>query len=98
MKEIRGGKAEKLSSTSDEGLTFYKDALPIIGENCHQCHNSTQPMGGTFPLETYEQVAASAEVLLSKMQAEGDDQKPFFMPPFYAKSDAECTPPLPRGL
>jgi len=78
--------------------TFYADILPIVGENCQQCHNSAAPMGGAFPLETYEQVAPYASVLLKKMRPEGDTQDPFFMPPFNARSEDDCEPPHPfRG-
>ena len=76
-----------------EGPTFYQDILPLVGENCQQCHNSTLPMGAAFPLETYEQIAAFAPVLLSKMNPVGDTTDPFFMPPFNAKDGAECSPP-----
>ncbi len=85
--------------SSVDSPTFYQDVLPIIGENCQQCHNSSQPMGGAFPLETYEQVSAFAKILARKMRPEGDTQDPFFMPPFNARSEAECAPPHPfRGV
>lgn len=84
--------------TEVDGPTFYQDILPIVGENCQQCHNSTGPMGAAFPLETYEQVSPYASVLLNKMQPEGDSVDPFFMPPFNARPESDCEPPHPfRG-
>ena len=78
------------------GPTFYQDVLPMVGENCQGCHNSDQPMGQAFPLESYGHVAPLAETLLAKMQPEGDpDDAPFFMPPIYARDTPECAPPLP---
>ena len=81
-----------------DGPTFYADILPIIGENCQQCHNTTSPMGSAFPLETYEQISPYAPVLLKKMRPEGDSVDPFFMPPFNARATEDCEPPHPfRG-
>lgn len=78
------------------GPTFYQNILPVIGENCQGCHNTDAPMGQAFPLETYSHVAAFAEVLLAKMQPDGDPAgAPFFMPPIYARETAECSPLLP---
>ena len=78
--------------------TFHQDVLPIVGEKCQQCHSSADPMGGAFPLESYEQVYAFSSVLLNKMSPEGDTQDPFFMPPFNARSTEDCAPPHPfRG-
>ena len=81
------------------GPTFYQDVLPIVGENCQSCHNTAEPMGGAFPLETYDHVAPLADTLLAKMRPEGDlTDDPFFMPPFYARDTAECATVLPwRG-
>ncbi len=82
------------SDDSDlSGPTFYQDVLPVVGENCQACHNSDQPMGQAFPLETYEHVSPLAETLLAKMQPEGDpDDAPYFMPPTYARDTPECSP------
>ena len=63
---------ETAASSPEAGPTFYADVLPIVGENCQQCHNSTSPMGSAFPLEEYAQVKAFAPGLLAKMQPEGD--------------------------
>ena len=83
---------EAAASSPEAGPTFYADVLPIVGENCQQCHNSTSPMGSAFPLEEYAQVKAFAPGLLAKMQPEGDSTDPFFMPPFSARSTEDCTP------
>ena len=89
---------EEAASRDASVPTFYTDILPIVGENCQQCHNSTDPMGAAFPLETYEQVAPYASVLLKKMRPEGDTNDPFFMPPFNARGEDGCDPPHPfRG-
>jgi len=94
---LAGCSNDSETKPADDGAedtpTFHPDIVPIIGENCQQCHNSAQPMGGAFPLETYEQVYAYASVLLKKMSPEGDTQDPFFMPPFNARSTDECAPP-----
>lgn len=78
------------------GPTFYQDVLPLVGENCQGCHNSDTPLGQAFPLESYAHVAPFAETMLAKMQLDGDpDDAPFFMPPFYARETADCSPLLP---
>ena len=87
MEQVDGG-----AEIFDDGPNFYADILPIMGEKCQQCHNSTDPMGSAFPLETYEQVSAFAPVLLNKMRPEGDSIDPFFMPPFNARSEEDCEP------
>ena len=83
--------AEESDIEVTDGPTFYQDVLPVVGENCQACHNEAAPMGTAFPLESYAHVAPIAEVLLAKMQPEGDpDDDPFFMPPFYARTNLEC--------
>ena len=90
------GKSGGDSGDAFTGFTFYQDVLPVIGENCQGCHNTDAPLGQAFPLETYSHVAAFAEVLLAKMQPEGDPvNAPFYMPPIYARESAECAPALP---
>ena len=96
--EAKEGPVDSGGGGGGGGPTFYADILPIIGENCQQCHNATTPMGTAFPLETYAQISPYATVLLKKMQPQGDQVDPFFMPPFNAKSTEDCAPPHPfRG-
>ena len=97
LSAVLGCRGSALSKGDDsdvdimDGPTFYQDVLPIVGENCQACHNETASMGSAFPLESYAHVAPIAEVLLAKMQPEGDpDDDPFFMPPFYARTNLEC--------
>jgi Copper type II ascorbate-dependent monooxygenase, C-terminal domain len=58
------------SSPTDTGMTYYKDAKPVIDEKCTGCHKS----GGIapFPLTTFEEVnrnkgAVSAAILAGTM-------------------------------
>jgi hypothetical protein len=74
------------SSTSTEGPTYHRDVAPVLVEHCGACHTD----GGIAPFSVYDAQTASdwAAASLDAVTAGR-------MPPFFAKSDAECTPPLP---
>jgi hypothetical protein len=83
------------NDSSPDGLTWFQDIQPIVGENCQACHNSTTPLGGAYPFDTHEEVMTWSAPMLAKMALEGDDEPPYYMPPVNARETDECEPVLP---
>jgi hypothetical protein len=68
-------------SSAAQDPTFYKDVLPILQNNCQECHRAGEI--GKMPLTTYQQTrpwaaAIKESVLLKKMP-------PWFADPHYGK-------------
>jgi len=80
-----GGSSNPDGGTGN-GVTFYKDVLPILQDNCQHCHVS----GGVapFPLVSYDDAKANAVGMVVDTQAR-------IMPPWGAQTTSECTPRLP---
>jgi hypothetical protein len=64
--------AAPAGAVSDEGPTFYADVLPILRENCQECHRTEAPtIGGMLApmaLETYEQVRPWAPLIADAVE------------------------------
>jgi len=80
-----GGKGPGLSDTDDGALTFYGDVAPLLVEKCGSCHRDDG--SAPFDVADYQSAAPWAEAMVDAIQTGR-------MPPFYAVSDSECTPPL----
>jgi hypothetical protein len=65
--------------------TYYADVQPILEQHCVKCHS---PGGvGPFPLTTYDEVSAKANLMSAEVTARR-------MPPWTAQDSDECTPPF----
>lgn len=77
-----------------EPVTFHEQILPLLQTHCQECH---RPKGGApFPLLTYDEVRAQAEMIAETVA----DRR---MPPWYASraqhfSNERGLPPKERGL
>ena len=67
---------------ASQQLTFYKDVLPIMQRSCHGCHTNG---GLAFPMATYEQALAKADLIVENV-GQG------LMPPWLPSDRAECQP------
>ncbi len=64
-----------------EGVTFYKDILPLLQQNCQSCHRAGEPGAELFAaFDSYEAVASMAGVMLSRIENR-------LMPPWHASTD-----------
>ena len=79
-----GGAAASSGSTSSGGLgapTYYEDVAPILVKHCGGCHASGSI--APFPLETYEDAASIADLLVKTTASRT-------MPPFRADNSGAC--------
>jgi hypothetical protein len=64
-----------------EGVTYYKEIVPLVQDNCVSCHRTGEPGAELFAaFDTYENVAGMSEVMLSRMENR-------LMPPWHASTD-----------
>jgi hypothetical protein len=69
----------------DGAPTWYQDIAPLVADRCGSCHRVGGQ--GPFSVETYEEAVPWGPAMAAAI-ADGT------MPPFYAVSDAGCTPRL----
>ena len=87
-----GGGADAGEDGKDPGgPTWYADVQPIFADRCWRCH--TAGGGSSFSLEDPTTAAALAGLIVEKIG--GDDQMPYYMPPWGAQDTDECSPPAP---
>lgn len=67
------------------GPTWYQDVAPLVADRCGSCHRAGGQ--GPFSVETYEEALPWGPAMAAAIDAGT-------MPPFYAVSDASCTPRL----
>lgn len=81
-----GGGNNNPDAAVPNGVTFYKDVLPIMETTCQKCHVA----GGIapFPLLTYADAKSNAAGIVADTQAH-------IMPPWGAQNTSECTPRFP---
>jgi hypothetical protein len=89
--EDGAGPTDEGDSSADEGgpldaPTWHQDIHPLVAEHCGGCHRD----GGIAPfsVETYEETSQAALDMLDAIQTG-------YMPPWHARTTAECAPPLP---
>ena len=77
------GKAAPASAENKAGVTFYKDVLPIVQDNCQTCHRSSgyNISGLVAPMSfmTYEETRPWARAIARKVEARE-------MPPWFASA------------
>lgn len=72
-------------------VTWYQDVRPIIASHCWTCHSQEGAL--SFSLEEYSAAQAWSPLMVEKI--EGSEATPYYMPPFFARESASCTPALP---
>lgn len=64
-----------------EDVTYHKDIVPLLQNNCRSCHRDGEPGAELFAaFDAYETVAAMASVMLSRIENR-------LMPPWHASTD-----------
>ena len=80
----RNGPKLDRNKADPNGVTFYGDVAPLLVDKCGNCHRE----GGSGPFDAadYTSSVPWAEAMVDAVETGR-------MPPFYAVSDSECTPP-----
>jgi hypothetical protein len=81
-----GGTGPDGATVTPNGVTYYKDLLPILQDHCQKCH--TEGGIAPFTLTSYDDAKGQIGMMV-------DATSKGVMPPWGAQNTPECAPPRP---